>query len=403
MNLTELRKDFPILNPQSGEKPVIYFDTACQSLRPRPVIEAVNQYYVKNPACSGRSMHQLAAAVTRQVDEARVQVARFLGAARKEEIIFTRNTTEGINLAANALDFQPGDVVLITGKEHNSNLIPWQALAKRRCVILKILPPRADGTFDLAAYEQALQTPIKLVAFGYTSNLDGVTLPGEQIVKLAHKHGSLVLFDAAQTLPQRKLNVKSLDVDLLAFSGHKVLGPSGTGVLYGKYKLLEKMSPFLVGGDTVSTSTYETCEFLPVPEKFEAGLQDYAGIIGLGEAVKYLQAVGADAIQKHELLLNTILTEGTREIEGLRLIGPADPSLRAGIFTFYLDGIDSHRVALMLDQMAGICVRSGQHCVHSWFNAVGLKGSVRASAYFYNTQQEAEILVENLKKIRKVL
>ena len=403
MNLSEVRKDFPLLNPPAGQKQVIYLDSACQSLRPRQVIDAVTNYYVRYSACSGRSMHQLAAAVTNQCDEARTQIARFIGAARKEEIVFTRNTTEGINLVANSLELHPGDVVLITGKEHNSNLIPWQMLVKKVGIRLQILPPQPDGTFDMAAYEKALATPVKLVSFGYSSNLDGVILPAEKIVKLAHSHGALVLLDAAQTAPHHKINVRALDVDFLAFSGHKLLGPSGTGVLYGKYKLLEALSPFLVGGDTVATSTYETCEFLPVPEKFEAGLQDYAGIIGLGEAVRYVQELGFDAIQKQELLLNRCLTDGTVDIPGFHLIGPADPALRGGIFTFYVDGIDSHRIALMLDQMANICVRSGQHCVHSWFNEHQIKGSVRASVYFYNTQEEAELFVENLKKIRKVL
>jgi cysteine desulfurase/selenocysteine lyase len=348
-------------------------------------------------------MHQLAAAITNQCDDARAQIARFIGAGRKEEIVFTRNTTEGINLVANSLELHPGDVVLITGKEHNSNLIPWQMLVKKVGIRLQILQPKEDGTFDMAAFEQALAKPVRLVSFGFSSNLDGVILPAEQIIKLAHKHGALVLLDAAQTAPHHKINVRALDVDFLAFSGHKLLGPSGTGVLYGKYKLLDALSPFLVGGDTVATSTYETCEFLPVPEKFEAGLQDYAGIIGLGEAVRYVQTVGFDAIQKQELLLNRCLTDGTVDIPGFYLIGPADPALRGGIFTFYIDGIDSHRIALMLDQMSNICVRSGQHCVHSWFNEHHIKGSVRASVYFYNTQEEAELFVENLKKIRKVL
>jgi len=403
MTLSDLRLDFPILNPTKNEKRVVYFDTACQSLRPRQVIEAVTRYYTQYPACSGRSQHQLGTAVTRLAEEARQLVARFLGAAKPEEIVFTRNTTEGINLVANAFDFQPGETVLISGKEHNSNLIPWQMLAKRQGVQLKILPPLADGTFDMVGFEKTLTGGVKLVSFGYTSNLDGVTLPVEQIIKLAHKHSALVMLDAAQAAPHRKINVRALDVDFLALSGHKILGPSGTGVLYGKLKLLESMSPFLVGGDTVATSTYETCDFLPVPEKFEAGLQDYAGIIGLGEAVRYLQSAGFDAIQKQELLLNKIFTEGCKDIQGLHLIGPADPALRGGIFTFYIEGIDSHRIALMLDQMANICVRSGQHCVHSWFHANQIAGSVRASAYFYNTQEEAEIFVDNLKKIRKVL
>jgi cysteine desulfurase/selenocysteine lyase len=409
MDPRKIRQDFPLLQDSAGNKGITYFDNACQSLRPRAVIDAVSQYYLKNSACSGRSMHRLAAEVTGQVDQARGAVAKFLGAARKEEIVFTRNTTEAINLVAHSLGLQAGDEVLISDKEHNSNLIPWQTLAKKQGVVVKIVPSLADNTFDLSAFEKMLTAPaggngrVKLAAFGHISNLDGVTLPAAEVIKKAHQHGALVLLDAAQSAPHRPANVKALDVDFLALSGHKMLGPSGTGVLYGKYHLLEALEPFLVGGDTVASSTYTSCEFLPPPEKFEAGLQDYAGILGLEAAVRYLQGVGFDAIQKQELLLNQCITAGIQDIPGLKLIGPADPRLRGGIVSFYIEGIDSHRIALMLDQMAGILVRSGQHCVHSWFNAHHIQGSVRASLYFYNTQEEADLLVSSLKKIRKVL
>lgn len=403
MNVNEIRQDFPLLKDSSDRNPLVYFDSACQSLRPRSVIDAINDYYQHYPACSGRSYHKLAAQVTQKCDEARLRLARFLGAAKKEEVIFTRNTTEGINLVANALDLKRGDAVLIGGKEHNSNLIPWQMLVKNRGIQLKILPTFEDGEFDLESYEKMLDGSVKLVSLGYSSNLDGVTIPAEQVIRLAHKNNALVLLDAAQTAPHRKINVRALDVDFLALSGHKMLGPSGTGVLYGKAKLLDDLDPFMVGGDTVANSTYEDCEFLPVPERFEAGLQDYAGMIGLGEAANYLQALGFDAVQKQELVLNQAIDEGIRGIEGLKIIGPRDPARRGGITTFTIDGIDSHRIAIMLDQMANICVRSGMHCVHSWFNAHQIKGSVRSSVYFYNTLAEVDIFVEALKKIRKVL
>jgi cysteine desulfurase/selenocysteine lyase len=400
MDVTRFRQDFPILQ----DPHITYFDSACQSLRPQVVIDAIEKYYLQMPACSGRSMHRLAANVTRQVDQVRAAVAKFIGAAKKEEIIFTRNTTEGINLVANALAFRAGDVILISDKEHNSNLIPWQKLVRTQGVVVKIIPSQSDNTFDLDAFDRLLgQGGVRLAALGMTSNLDGASIPFAEVVKRAHRAGALVLFDAAQSAPHQKIAVKALDVDFLAFSGHKLLGPSGMGVLYGKTKLLEDMQPFMVGGDTVATSTYETCEYLPPPEKFEAGLQDYAGIFGLGAAVEYLQNVGFDAIHKQELLLNQAITNGLINLPGLALIGPADPALRGGIFTFYINGIDSHRIALMLDQMAGIMVRSGQHCVHSWFNAHQITGSVRVSAYFYNTLEEVNRLVENLNKIRKVL
>ena len=403
MDIRKIRQDFPILQDGAGHKSITYLDTACQSLRPRQVIEAINQYYLKDQACSGRSMHRLAAEVTRGVDEARIAVAKFFNAAKKEEIVFTRNTTEGINLVANSLGLKAGDVVLISDKEHNSNLIPWQVLAKKQGVVVKVIPSTAEHLFNLEAYQNLLDSQVRLVALGHTSNLDGVSIPAAEIIKRAHKNGSLVLLDAAQSAPHQQINVKALDVDFLALSGHKMLGPSGTGILYGKLSLLEKLDPFLVGGDTVANSTYTSCEFLPPPEKFEAGLQDYAGIFGLGAAVKYLQNVGFDFIRKQETLLNEAITNEIKDLPGLKLIGPADSRLRGGIITFTIDGIDSHRIALMLDQMAGVMVRSGQHCVHSWFNAHQIKGSVRASLYFYNTQEDAEIFVNNLKKIRKVL
>jgi cysteine desulfurase/selenocysteine lyase len=402
-DLTTCRNDFPLLITKANQKPLVYLDTACQSLRPAAVIQAVTGYYTEESACAGRSMHHLAEAVTRHVAQARGLIAKHLNAGRSEEIIFTRNTTEAINLVANSLGLKNGDVVLISDKEHNSNLIPWQLLARRSGVTVKVVPSLPDNTFDLEAFERLLNDHVKLVSMVYTSNLDGVTFPAREIVKMAHRQGALVLVDAAQAAPHQRIDVKSLDVDFLAFSGHKMLGPSGTGILYGKYKLLEKLSPFLVGGETVSSSTYDSCEFLPPPEKFEAGLQDYAGIIGLGAAVKYLDELGFDAIQKQELFLNEYITRETKDIDGLHIIGPADARLRGGIFSFYIDRLDHHRIALMLDQMAGIIVRSGQHCVHSWFHARDIPGSVRASLYFYNTLEEAESFVTNLRKIRKVL
>lgn len=403
MNLEKIRRDFPFLEEQGRHKPAIYLDNACQTLRPRPVLDAMMGYYLGSSACSGRSIHSLGEQVTRACDEARRAVAKFLNASRPEEIVFTRNTTEGINLVAHSLDLQAGDVVLISDKEHNSNLLPWQFLAGSSGVVVRTVATRADGSFDLDGYLSALDGKVKLVALATTHNLDGASIPAAQVVKEAHQNGSLVLLDAAQTAPRRRLDVRALDVDLLAFSGHKMLGPTGTGILFGKYHLLEKMKPFLVGGGTVAWSSYDSCEFLLPPAKFEAGLQDYAGIIGLGAAVKYLEQVGLDAVEKQEKRLNEVITEGLTGLPGLRLLGPADPALRGGIFSFYLEGIDPHRVALMLDQVAGVMVRSGQHCVHSWFSARNILGSVRASVYFYNTVEEAEILVATLKKIARVL
>ena len=403
MDINKIRLDFPILQKTISGKPVIYLDSACQSLRPRQVMDAIQHYYNDEQACSGRSNHKLAEMVTQDVDQSRSTAAKLFNAARKEEIIFTRNTTEGINLVAHSLDLKPGDEVLVSDKEHNSNLIPWQMLVKKQGIQLGIIPSLPDNTFDMTAYQKMLSPRVRLVSLGHTSNLDGVNIPAAEIIRKAHQNGSLVMLDAAQSAPHGSINVKALDVDFMALSGHKMLGPSGTGILFGKHALLESMDPFMVGGETVATSTYSDCQFLPVPEKFEAGLQDYAGIIGLGAALKYLQSVGFDAIRKQEAVLNDFITREIKDIEGLTILGPADSNLRGGIVDFYIEGVDSHSIALMLDQMSNVMVRSGQHCVHSWFNAHQLKGSVRASFYFYNTLAEAEIFTTNLKKIRKVL
>jgi cysteine desulfurase / selenocysteine lyase len=403
MDIQKIRLDFPLLNEKNNRKPLVYFDNACQSLRPQSVIDSINSYYLEFPACGGRSMHRLAERVTHECEEARSIIAKFLNASRKEEIVFTRNTTEGINLVANSLGLKKRDAVLISDKEHNSNLIPWLVLAKKLDIEVRIVHSKEDNTFNLEEYEKTLNGKVKLVALGMTSNLDGVTIPAAEIIKLAHRNGSLVMLDAAQTVPHQKVDVRILDVDFLAFSGHKMLGPSGMGVLFGKYHLLEKLDPFMVGGDTVSYSTYSSYKFLPPPEKFEAGLQDYAGIIGLGEAVKYLQKVGFNAIQDQEKKCNELITHEVINFPRFNLVGPSNPELRGGVISFFLKGVDSHQIALMLDQMSGILVRSGQHCVHSWFNAHGITGSVRASLYFYNTLAEAELFVSQLTKITKVL
>ncbi len=403
MNITKIRQDFPLLQEGIKNKPVIYFDNACQTLRPLSVIEAVNEYYREYPACAGRSVHKLGELVTKKCDQARESVANFIGAKRKEEIIFTKNTTEGINLVANSLGLRPGDVVITTDKEHNSNLVPWQILVKKMGIIHKIIPSKEDNTFDLETFKAMINGEVKLVSMVLTSNLDGVTIPAAKIIKIAHKHGVKVLLDAAQAVPHQEINIRKLDVDFLAFSGHKMLGPSGTGVLYGKYKLLEKLEPFLVGGDTVEYTTYKDHKFLHLPEKFEAGLQNYAGIIGLGAAVKYLEEVGLKNIAQQEYELNKFITQEMDKVPEIKIIGPHDPSLRSGITSFYVDGVDPHQIALILDESANIMIRSGQHCVHSWFNTHNIQGSARASFYFYNTLEEAEVFITNLQKTIRLL
>lgn len=382
----------------------IYFDNACQTLRPRPVINAITEYYEEYPVCAGRGVYEMGGKVTNKIKTTRKIISKFINSKKPEEIIFTRNTTEGINLIASSLNLKKGDVVLTTDKEHNSNLIPWQKIAKEKGIIHKIVPSQKDNTFNINAYKKILtESRVKLVSMGHISNLDGVSIPAEEIIKEAHLKGALVMLDGAQSVPHTEVNVRKLDVDFLAFSGHKLLGPTGTGVLYGKYKLLEKLEPFMVGGDTVDHSTYEGHEMFLPPRKFEAGLQNYAGIIGLGAAVKYLQKVGFKKIKETELKLNTYITEELQKIENLHIIGPANPTQRGGIISFYIDRVDSHKIALILDNMSNIMIRSGRHCVHSWFEDRGIKNSARVSLYFYNTKEECEIFIKSLKKILSII
>ncbi|HLP86535.1 MAG TPA: aminotransferase class V-fold PLP-dependent enzyme [Candidatus Paceibacterota bacterium] len=401
LDIDKIRADFNIFKNKGNSTP-IYFDSACMSLKPISVIDSMNDYYLNYPACAGRSSYKLGNAVTKKVKETRELVAKFINAKTENEIIFTRNTTEGINLLANSIGLKSGDTVLISDKEHNSNLVPWLLIRDKIGINVKIISSNDDGSFNLDNLRQLI-TGAKLISIVHTSNLDGVTNPVKEIVNIAHENNVLVFVDAAQSIAHNKINVRDLDVDFLAFSGHKMLGPTGTGVFYGKHALLEKLQPFMVGGDTVDYTTYTDYKFLPVPEKFEAGLQDYAGIIGLGEAIKYLSKLDFNEIKEHELKLNTYITEELRKIPKIKIIGPEDPKDRSGIINFYIEGTDMHKIAIMLDEMANIAIRSGRHCVHSWFEGKKIYNSARVSLYVYNTIEEARIFITNLNKIIKIL
>jgi cysteine desulfurase/selenocysteine lyase len=399
--LERIRSDFPILKNGMGGKPVIYFDNACMSLRPRQVMQAMNEYYEEYPACAGRSIHKLGRRVTDKLVEARRTFAKFLGAGKAEEIIFTRNTTEGINLVSHSLKFKKGDVVITSDREHNSNLLPWQLLSKRNGVEHRVIYSTGNMEFDLEKFEEMMKSEVRLVSLVHTSNLDGYTLPAGEIIKIAHEHGSLVMLDGAQSAPHRPIDVKKLNVDFFAISGHKMLGPAGTGALYGKNELLERMEPFMLGGDTVQSSTYDSYVLLKPPEKFEAGLQNYAGSIGLAEAARYLERVGKEKIEKHENELNRFISERLLQMEGVSIIGPKQVEMRGGVVSFNMEGLNFHDMAIMLDEK-NIMVRSGQHCVHSWFNAHGIPGCVRVSLYLYNTKEEAEKFLDSMKEIAKL-
>jgi cysteine desulfurase/selenocysteine lyase len=406
MNVEKIRLDFPSLAALRNKKPVHYLDSACMSLRPKQVIDKSNEYYIKYPACAGRSYHAWANKVTEEVGNAREKIRKFINARKTEEIIFTKNATESINLVAASYPLKQGDVVLTLDKEHNSNLLPWQVLAKKG-IIHDIVKTDDDNTFSMEHLETVLKKykgKVRLAAFGQTANLDGVTIPAKDIIRRLHKEGIIVLLDACQTIPHHKIDVRSLDADFLAFSGHKMCGPSGIGVLYGKKEMLDKLQPLCIGGETVIDSTYTSFTPETLPHRLEGGLQNYAGIIGLGAACDYLSSIGHAAIEKQELLLNTTITDSLQqEISrgDIGLIGPNDPKLRGCVFNIILSRMDSHEAAIMLDQR-NVMVRSGAHCVHSWFNARKKKTSLRASLYFYNNEEDVDAFVSGVKDILKL-
>lgn len=404
MDINQIRADFDIFTRKIKGKPVVYFDNGCMSLKPRQVIEAMEKYYQEYSACAGRSEHYLSNEVNDLVEQTRVDVVEFINSPDKSCVVFTKNTTEGINLVVRSFKLEAGDVVLSSDKEHNSNLIPWLYLVKTKGIIHKVVASDENNEFDLNKFEEILKEGnVKLVSIVQTSNLDGVTFPVKEIIKKAHQYGAKVLIDAAQSVPHQKIDVEDLDVDFLVFSGHKICGPTGTGILYGKKKELEELEPFILGGHTVQNSTYDSYTLMPIPDKFEAGLLDYAGIIGLGAAVKYINQVGYDFIEKQELELNKKATAALLKFPQVKIIGPVEPEKRGGIVSFNIQGMDSKQVALILSDLSNVMIRAGQHCVHSWFNAHNLPGSARASFYFYNTLEEVDVFVAGVEKLLKIL
>jgi cysteine desulfurase/selenocysteine lyase len=406
MDIQKIRQDFPILNKMIDGKPIVYLDSACMSLKPRQVIDAMDEYYYEYPGCGGRSIHKISVKVSSKIDEAREKIKRFINARDAAEVIFTKNATEGLNLVAYSLvnsgKLKKGDIVLTTDREHNSNLAQWKLLHKISGIEHKVVESDNDNTFNVDNLNMVLGqegSRVKLISMVHTSNLDGYTIPAEEIIKIAHEKGVMVMLDGAQSAAHSEVDMQKLDVDFFALSIHKMCGPTGVGVLYGKYDLLNDMEPVIVGGETLKNSTYDEVEFLNSPQKFEAGLQNYAGQIGAGAAVDYLTNIGMDNINEHEHKLNNILTERFLKIPGLSLIGPENPALRGGILGFNIEDINSHDLAMILDEQYNIMIRSGMHCVHSWFNAHKIEGAARASVYLYNTEDEVKLLAEKLEDV----
>jgi cysteine desulfurase / selenocysteine lyase len=393
------RDDFPALANRSGRTPPVYLDSACMSLVPSPVLAAMEEYYRDFPGCAGRSLHRFAEEVGRRYEGARDAFARFLGRRDARGVVFVRNATEAINLVGQGLTYRRGDRVLVTDREHNSNLVIWQRLAAERGIRLATLALPDDGTFDSDALETELERGVRLVSFFHTSNLDGRSLPIREITDRAHDHGALVLFDGCQAAPHVPVDLDALGVDFYAVSAHKMLGPTGIGILAAAPGPVSELRPLLLGGETVEWSTLTEHQLRPPPHRFEAGLQNYAGVIGAHAAVDYLGRVGLAEVESRQRELNERVTRAFAGEPRVRVFGPADPRERPSIFAFALDGIDPNDAAVFLDEGHDVMVRSGMHCVHSFYERRGLPGNVRASFYFYNDRRDADALVRGLEEL----
>jgi cysteine desulfurase / selenocysteine lyase len=399
MSLARVRSHFPALRARPDRPAPAYLDSACMTLAPVEVLRAMEEYYREYPGCGGRSLHRFAEEVSHRFEGARDGFAHFLGAPDRDAVVFVRNATEALNLVGQGIDWAPGDRVLITDQEHNSNLVLWQRLARERGIRLETLALPDDGSFDSDALEQKLAGGIRLVSMFHTSNLDGRSLPVREIVERAHDRGAEVLLDGCQAAPHAPVDLTALGVDYYALSAHKMLGPTGMGVLAARRAPLERLRPLLLGGETVEWSTLEDHALRPPPHRFEAGLQNYAGVLGAHAALKFLESVGRETIAAHDRALNVRVTRALEGERRLHLLGPADPSARPSIFAFHLEGVDPHDGALFLDAGHGVFVRSGMNCVHSWYQRHGLAGNLRASFYLYNTPRDADRLVAGVREL----
>ena len=384
------------------DDPVAYLDNACVTLRPQSVIDSIQDYYINTPGCGGRSVHRYGTHVSKTISQSRKKLATFFSSPSVNEIVFTRNATHSLNQVAKGLEWNKGDVVLTTDREHNSNLVPWLQLEQEQGIDHRVVRSNQDNTFNLESFEEACAeagTKLKMVSMSHVGNLDGVETPVKEITKIAKDYGALVSIDGAQSAPHMRVDVQDLGIDFYSFSIHKMLGPSGLGGLWARTELLENMRTIQSGGQTVTTATYESFKWAKPPSKFEGGLGHFAGMMATGAAVDYLTKLNMDEVHAHEQSLNRIMSEGVKDIPGVSIIGPEDSSKRSGICSLLLDDkLPSHDIALLLDEVAGVMVRSGQHCVHSWFNDKGYNGSLRASAYFYNTEEDARRFVDTFSE-----
>jgi cysteine desulfurase/selenocysteine lyase len=402
LDVRAVRRDFPILDQTVKGKPLVYLDSAATAQKPRAVIDAVRRVYEESYANVHRGVHELSLRATDAFEAARAKVAGFLGAASPQEIVFTRGTTEAVNLVAWSFGrskVQPGDEVLITALEHHSNIVPWQMLCEEKGARLRVAPIDDRGDVVLEAFEDLLGPRTRIVALAHVSNALGTVNPVRSMIQMAHAQGIPVLLDGAQAAPHLPVNVRELDCDFYAFSGHKLYGPSGIGALYGKAALLDAMPPYQGGGDMILSVTFEKTVYNEPPYRFEAGTPPIAGAIGLGAAIDYLSGLGLSAVVSYEDELLGYATEALLALPGLRLIG--EPRERAAVVSFVLDGIHAHDVGTILDY-EGIAIRTGHHCAQPVMERFGVPATARASFGLYNTREEVDALVAGLRKVREI-
>jgi cysteine desulfurase/selenocysteine lyase len=402
LDVNEIRKEFPIFQRETKPgTPLVYLDSTATSQKPLAVIEAMDDYYRRSNANIHRGVHTLAEEATSLYEQARVKIARFINAPSAHQIIYTRNTTESINLVAYSwarANLKAGDLVILTEMEHHSNLVPWHILQSERGIELDFIPVTDNGLLDLAAYKQLLSRGPRLISFTHMSNVLGTINPAAEIIRLAHEAGAVTLVDAAQSVPHLKVDVQALDADFLAFSAHKMCGPTGIGILYGKMELLEAMPPFLGGGDMIKEVKLRSFRTNTLPYKFEAGTPAIAEAVGFGAAVDYLSTLGMDAIAAHEHEITEYALERLEEVPGVKVYGPGAQH-KGGVAAFTLEGVHPHDVAQILDQ-DGIAIRAGHHCAQPLHEKFGLPATSRASFYLYNTRAEVDLLINGIYKVK---
>lgn len=404
LDIARIRADFPVLDREVHPgTPLIYFDSAATSQKPLQVIDAMNEYYRMTNANIHRGIHVLAEAATEAYEGARDRIADFIGAEKSRQIIFTRNATEAINLVAYSwgrTNLSRGDVIILTEMEHHSNLIPWHILAKERGVRLEFIPVTDDGLLDIDGYKKLLGQNPKLIAFTHMSNVLGTINPAKDIIVLAHQAGAVTLVDGAQAVPHFPVDVQDLDADFYAFSSHKMCGPTGLGVLYGKEVLLEAMPPFLGGGDMIKRVKLRSFSPNDLPYKFEAGTPAIAEVIGLGAAIDYLDEIGMGAIETHERELIEYAIERLEEVPGIWVFGPSAEK-KGGVAAFTFEGVHPHDVAQIVDR-EGVAIRAGHHCAMPLHEKFDIVATARASFYLYNTKEEINSLIEALYKVKGI-